>query len=212
MDRRMTPMMEARASRNEDEQEALAHVADRRRGDWEFMKFLQPSRPRTSSPAHICSTLLRARIGLQDVIVSSGTPGENCQFLHRISSPATLYSWISPLTGTATSPATTGLFAKNDQQQKDATRPAKWLYDRSSGRLDHHARDRLHVPPRRKLATRKGPAAANLWGHGLGLGNTTSPSSRASGRSTIRSRSGAWCSALNAARKKFEWGVRIERC
>jgi len=71
----MTPMMEARASKNEDEQEALRMVgAIGDAAHWEFMKFLQPGRTENQLTAHIMQYLysVPGMEDVEDVIVSSG--------------------------------------------------------------------------------------------------------------------------------------------
>src|SRR5258708_30363145 len=71
----MTPMMEARAIKNEDEQEALRMVgAIGDAAHWEFMKFLQPGRTENQLTAHIMQYLysVPGMEDVEDIIVSSG--------------------------------------------------------------------------------------------------------------------------------------------
>ena len=71
----MTPMMEARAVKNEDEQEAMRVVGAI--GDatqWECMKFLRPGITEYQVPAHLMEYLysIPGMEDVEDVIVSSG--------------------------------------------------------------------------------------------------------------------------------------------
>jgi len=71
----MTPMMEARAIKNVDEQECLRMVGAIGDGaHWEFMKFLKPGRTENQMTAHIMEYLysIAGIEDVEDVIVSSG--------------------------------------------------------------------------------------------------------------------------------------------
>jgi len=97
----MTPMMEARAVKNEDEQEALRMVgAIGDAAHWEFMKFLQPGRTENQLTAHIMQYLysVPGMEDVEDVIVPRArTPGRTGAISPTASSsPATSSSWISP--------------------------------------------------------------------------------------------------------------------
>ena len=109
----MTPMMEARAVKNEDEQECFRQVgAIGDAAHWEFMKFLKPGLTENQLTAHIMEFLYNVpgMEDVEDVIVSSGrTPGRTGATSPTASSSrATWCSWISRRSrGTATSRATT---------------------------------------------------------------------------------------------------------
>jgi len=109
----MTPMMEARAIKNEDEQEALRMVgAIGDAAHWEFMKFLQPGRTENQLTAHIMQYLYSVP-GMEDVEERDRVPrpehlAELAQFLrshrqarrhrvHRISAALTWNGYKSCL-------------------------------------------------------------------------------------------------------------------
>ena len=71
----MTPMMEARAVKNQDEQECFRMVgAIGDAAHWEFMKFLRPGLTENQLTAHIMEYLyaIPGMEDVEDVIVSSG--------------------------------------------------------------------------------------------------------------------------------------------
>ena len=97
----MTPMMEARAVKSEDEQECFRIVGAI--GDathWECMKFLRPGITENQVTAHLMEYLynIPGMEDVEDVIVSSGrTPGRTGAISPTASSSrATSCSWIWP--------------------------------------------------------------------------------------------------------------------
>ena len=125
----MTPMMEARAVKNVDEQECMRIVGAI--GDathWECMKFLRPGITENQVTAHLMKYLynIPGMEDVEDVIVSSvPTPGRTGAISPTASSsPATSCSWIWPRSpGTATSPAITAPIASARSRARSRRRP-----------------------------------------------------------------------------------------
>ncbi|HSF21157.1 MAG TPA: M24 family metallopeptidase, partial [Burkholderiales bacterium] len=135
----MTAMMEARAVKNEDEQEALRMVgAIGDAAHWEFMKFLKPGLTENQLTAHIMEFLysVPGMEDVEDVIVSSGpnTWPNWRNFSDRIILPGDIvFMDLAALTwnGYKSCYYRTYCAGKEPtQEQKDIYATAlKWLYD-----------------------------------------------------------------------------------
>ncbi len=135
----MTPMMEARAVKNEDEQECLRIVGAIGDGaHWETMKFLKPGITENQVTAHIMEYLysIPGMEDVEDVIVSSGpnTRPNWRNFSDRIIKPGDIvFMDLAALTwnGYKSCYYRTYCVGKEPtQQQKDIYATAlKWLYD-----------------------------------------------------------------------------------
>jgi Xaa-Pro aminopeptidase len=123
---------------------------------------------------------------VEDVIVSSGpnTWPNWRNFSDRIISPATSCSWIWPRSpGTATSPAITAPIASARSRLARAeghyATALGWLYDSIEAVKAAPPRARSRASGRRRRRPGATPeedqAAANLWGHGLGLAQYDPP-------------------------------------
>ena len=153
----MTPMMEARAVKNVDEQECFRIVGAI--GDathWECMKFLRPGITENQVTAHLMKYLynIPGMEDVEDVIVSSGpnTWPNWRNFSDRIIQPGDIvFMDLAALTwnGYKSCYYRTYCVGKEpSQEQKDTYETAlKWLYDfdRSHQGRRHHARHRAEM-------------------------------------------------------------------
>ncbi len=180
----MTPMMEARAVKNVDEQECFRIVGAI--GDathWECMKFLRPGITENQVTAHLMQYLynIPGMEDVEDVIVSSGpnTWPNWRNFSDRIIQPGDIvFMDLAALTwnGYKSCYYRTYCVGKEpSQEQKDTYATALgWLYD-SIGAVKAGATTRdiaLKWPSAMETwgYEDEDQAAANLWGHGLGPG------------------------------------------
>ena len=208
----MTPMMEARAVKNVDEQECFRIVGAI--GDathWECMKFLRPGITENQVTAHLMKYLynIPGMEDVEDVIVSSGpnTWPNWRNFSDRIIQPGDIvFMDLAALTwnGYKSCYYRTYCVGKEpSKEQKDTYATAlKWLYDsieRGEGRR-HHARHRAEMavgdgdlglrgrgPGRRQpLGPRARPGAVRSAGDLAHL--VARPSGRDQGRHDLRAR------------------------
>jgi Xaa-Pro aminopeptidase len=222
----MTPMMEARAIKNEDEQECLRIVgAIGDAAHWETMRFLRPGLTENQVTAHIMEYLygVPGMEDVEDVIVSSGpnTWPNWRNFSDRIIKPGDIvFMDLAALTwnGYKSCYYRTYCVGKQPtQEQKDVYATAlKWLYD-SIGAVEPGAttRDIALKWPSAKEAwgyEEEDQAAANLWGHGLGLAQYDQPviSRIWSLDHPLEIKPGMVFALETQHGKMFEWGVRIE--
>jgi len=222
----MTPMMEARAVKNVDEQECMRIVgAIGDAAHWETMKFLRPGVTENQVTAHIMHFLysIPGMEDVEDVIVSSGpnTWPNWRNFSDRIIQPGDIvFMDLAALTwnGYKSCYYRTYCVGKEPtQEQKDVYATAlEWLYD-SIGAVKAGAttRDIALKWPSAKEAwgyEEEDQAAANLWGHGLGLAQYDQPviSRIWSLDHPIEIKSGMTFALETQHGIKFRWGVRIE--
>ena len=135
----MTPMMEARAVKNQDEHECMRQVgAIGDAAHWEFMKFLKPGLTENQLTAHIMEFLynIPGMEDVEDVIVSSGlnTWPNWRNFSDRIIKPGDMvFMDLAALTwnGYKSCYYRTYMVGREpNQEQKDYYATAlKWLYD-----------------------------------------------------------------------------------
>ena len=185
----MTPMMEARAVKNVDEQECFRIVGAI--GDathWECMKFLRPGITENQVTAHMMQYLynIPGMEDVEDVIVSSGlnTWPNWRNFSDRIIKPGDIvFMDLAALTwnGYKSCYYRTYCVGKEPtKEQKETYAIAlKWLYD-SIGAVKVGATTRdiaLKWPSAKETwgYEDEDQAAANLWGHGLGLAQYDPP-------------------------------------
>jgi Xaa-Pro aminopeptidase len=222
----MTPMMEARAIKNEDEQEALRMVgAIGDAAHWEFMKFLQPGRTENQLTAHIMQYLysVPGMEDVEDVIVSSGpnTWPNWRNFSDRIVKPGDIvFMDLAALTWNGYKSCYYRTYCAGKEptsEQKDIYATAlKWLYDSIKAvKVGTTTREIASKWPSAKEAwgyAEEDQAAANLWGHGLGLAQYDQPviSRIWSLDHPIEIKEGMVFALETQHGKKFEWGVRIE--
>ncbi len=222
----MTPMMEARAIKNVDEQECLRIVgAIGDAAHWETMRFLKPGLTENEVTAHIMEYLY-ATPGMEDVedvIVSSGpnTWPNWRNFSDRIIRPGDIvFMDLAALTwnGYKSCYYRTYCVGKKptDEQRKVYATALRWLYD-SIGAVKPGAttRDIASKWPSAKEAwgyEEEDQAAANLWGHGLGLAQYDQPviSRIWSLDHPLEIKPGMVFALETQHGKMFEWGVRIE--
>ncbi len=222
----MTPMMEARAIKNVDEQECLRMVGAIGDGaHWEFMKFLKPGRTENEMTAHIMEHLysIPGIEDVEDVIVSSGpnTWPNWRNFSDRIVKPGDIvFMDLAALTwnGYKSCYYRTYCAGKEpSQEQKDVYATAlKWLYDSIKAvKVGTTTREIASQWPSAKEAygyEEEDQAAANLWGHGLGLAQYDPPviSRIWSLDFPVEIKEGMVFALETQHGKRFEWGVRIE--
>jgi Xaa-Pro dipeptidase len=222
----MTPMMEARAVKNEDEQEAMRVVGAI--GDathWECMKFLRPGITENQVTAHLMEYLysIPGMEDVEDVIVSSGpnTWPNWRNFSDRIILPGDIvFMDLAALTwnGYKSCYYRTYCVGKEpSQEQKDVYAIAlEWLYDSIEAvKAGTTTREIASKWPSAKEAwgyEEEDQAAANLWGHGLGLAQYDQPviSRIWSLDHPIEIKPGMVFALETQHGKKFRWGVRIE--
>ena len=222
----MTPMMEARAIKNVDEQECMRMVgAIGDAAHWECMNFLKPGLTENQVTAHIMEFLysIPGMEDVEDVIVSSGpnTWPNWRNFSDRIIKPGDIvFIDLAALTWNGYKSCyyrTYCVGREPTQEQKDIYATALgWLYD---------AIETVKVGATTKDIASKWPsamdtwgyededqAAANLWGHGLGLAQYDTPviSRIWSLDFPVEIRPGMVFALETQHGKRYEWGVRIE--
>jgi Xaa-Pro aminopeptidase len=185
----MTAMMEARAIKNEDEQECARIVgAIGDAAHWETMKFLRPGVTENQVTAHIMKFLysIPGMEDVEDVIVSSGpnTWPNWRNFSDRIIQPGDIvFMDLAALTwnGYKSCYYRTYCVGKEPtQEMKDTYAEAlEWLYDSIEAvKAGTTTREIALKWPSAKDAwgyKEEDQAAANLWGHGLGLAQYDPP-------------------------------------
>jgi Xaa-Pro aminopeptidase len=185
----MTPMMEARAIKNVDEQECARIVgAIGDAAHWECMKFLRPGVTENQVTAHIMKFLynIPGMEDVEDVIVSSGpnTWPNWRNFSDRIIQPGDIvFMDLAALTwnGYKSCYYRTYCVGKEpSQEMKDTYEQALgWLYDSIEAvKAGTTTREIALKWPSAKEAygyEEEDQAAANLWGHGLGLAQYDPP-------------------------------------
>jgi Xaa-Pro aminopeptidase len=222
----MTPMMEARAVKNVDEQECLRMVgAIGDAAHWETMKFLRPGITENQVTAHIMKFLysIPGMEDVEDVIVSSGpnTWPNWRNFSDRIIQPGDIvFMDLAALTwnGYKSCYYRTYCVGKEpSDEQKDVYATAlKWLYDSINAvKAGTTTREIASQWPSAKEAygyEDEDQAAANLWGHGLGLAQYDPPviSRIWSLDHPIEIKPGMVFALETQHGKLFRWGVRIE--
>ena len=222
----MTPMMEARAVKNVDEQECFRIVGAI--GDathWECMKFLRPGITENQVTAHLMKYLynIPGMEDVEDVIVSSGpnTWPNWRNFSDRIIQPGDIvFMDLAALTwnGYKSCYYRTYCVGKEpSQEQKDTYATAlKWLYDSMDAvKVGATTRDiALKWPSAMETwgYEDEDQAAANLWGHGLGLAQYDPPviSRIWSLDHPIEIKEGMTFALETQHGKRFRYGVRIE--
>jgi len=222
----MTPMMEARAIKSVDEQECMRMVgAIGDAAHWECMKFLKPGLTENQVTAHIMEFLysIPGMEDVEDVIVSSGpnTWPNWRNFSDRIIKPGDIvFMDLAALTwnGYKSCYYRTYCVGREPTQEQKAIYAIalKWLYD---------AIETVKVGITTREIASKWPsamdtwgyededqAAANLWGHGLGLAQYDTPviSRIWSLDFPVEIKSGMVFALETQHGKKYEWGVRIE--
>ncbi len=222
----MTPMMEARAIKNVDEQECMRIVgAIGDAAHWETMRFLKPGLTENQVTAHIMEYLYRVpgMEDVEDVIVSSGpnTWPNWRNFSDRIIKPGDIvFMDLAALTwnGFKSCYYRTYCVGKQttDEHKRIYDTALKWLYDSIDAvKPGATTRDIALKWPSAKETwgyEEEDQAAANLWGHGLGLAQYDQPviSRIWSLDYPLEIRPGMVFALETQHGKMFEWGVRIE--
>jgi Xaa-Pro aminopeptidase len=222
----MTPMMEARAIKNVDEHECMRMVgAIGDAAHWECMKFLKPGLTENKVTAHIMEFLysIPGMEDVEDVIVSSGpnTWPNWRNFSDRIIRPGDIvFMDLAALTwnGYKSCYYRTYCVGKEPtQEQKDYYATAlKWLYDSIKAvKVGTTTREIAMQWPSAKEAwgyEEEDQAAANLWGHGLGLAQYDPPviSRIWSLDHPVEIKEGMVFALETQHGKTHQWGVRIE--
>ena len=218
--------MDARAVKNVDEQECFRIVgAIGDAAHWETMKFLRPGLTENQVTAHIMEYLynIPGMEDVEDVIVSSGpnTWPNWRNFSDRIIKPGDIvFMDLAALTwnGYKSCYYRTYCVGKEPtQKQKDIYAIAlEWLYKAiNEVKVGATTRDIASVWPSAKEAwgyEEEDQAAANLWGHGLGLAQYDPPviSRIWSLDHPIDIQEGMTFALETQHGIPFEWGVRIE--
>ena len=222
----MSPMMEARAVKNVDEQECLRMVgAIGDAAHWETMKFLKPGVTENQVTAHIMKFLysIPGMEDVEDVIVSSGpnTWPNWRNFSDRIIQPGDIvFMDLAALTwnGYKSCYYRTYCVGKEptDEQKEVYATALKWLYDSIGAvKAGTTTREIASKWPSAKEAygyAEEDQAAANLWGHGLGLAQYDPPviSRIWSLDHPIEIKPGMVFALETQHGKMYRWGVRIE--
>ncbi len=222
----MSPMMEARAVKNVDEQECMRIVgAIGDAAHWETMKFLRPGITENQVTAHIMQFLyaIPGMEDVEDVIVSSGpnTWPNWRNFSDRIIQPGDIvFMDLAALTWNGYKSCyyrTYCVGREPSQEQKDVYKKAlEWLYDSIGAvKAGTTTREIASKWPSAMDAwgyKEEDQAAANLWGHGLGLAQYDPPviSRIWSLDHPIEIQPGMVFALETQHGKRFEWGVRIE--
>ena len=222
----MSPMMEARAVKNVDEQECLRIVGAIGDGaHWETMKFLRPGITENQVTAHIMEYLysIPGMEDVEDVIVSSGpnTWPNWRNFSDRIIQPGDIvFMDLAALTwnGYKSCYYRTYCVGKEptDEQKEVYATALKWLYDSIGAvKAGTTTREIASKWPSAKEAygyEEEDQAAANLWGHGLGLAQYDPPviSRIWSLDHPIEIKPGMVFALETQHGKMYRWGVRIE--
>jgi Xaa-Pro dipeptidase len=185
----MSPMMEARAIKNEDEQNCARIVgAIGDAAHWATMKFLEPGVTENQVTAHIMKFLydIPGMEDVEDVIVSSGpnTWPNWRNFSDRIVQPGDItFMDLAALTWNGYKSCyyrTYCVGREPTQKMKDVYAEAlDWLYASIEAvKVGATTRDIALKWPSAKEAwgyEEEDQAAANLWGHGLGLAQYDPP-------------------------------------
>ncbi len=222
----MSPMMEARAVKNVDEQECFRIVgAIGDAAHWETMNFLKPGVTENQVTAHIMNFLydIPGVEDVEDVIVSSGpnTWPNWRNFSDRIIKPGDIvFMDLAALTWNGYKSCyyrTYCVGAEPSKKQKEIYATAlEWLYKAiNEVKPGATTRDIAAVWPSAKEVwgyKEEDQAAANLWGHGLGLAQYDPPviSRIWSLDHPIDIQEGMTFALETQHGIPFEWGVRIE--
>ena len=222
----MSAMMEARAVKNVDEQECLRTVgAIGDAAHWETMKFLKPGLTENQVTAHIMKFLysIPGMEDVEDVIVSSGpnTWPNWRNFSDRIVKPGDIvFMDLAALTwnGYKSCYYRTYCVGKEptDEQKKYYATALKWLYDSIKAvKVGTTTKEIASKWPSAKEAwgyAEEDQAAANLWGHGLGLAQYDPPviSRIWSLDHPVKIEEGMVFALETQHGKTHQWGVRIE--
>jgi Xaa-Pro dipeptidase len=222
----MTAMMEARAIKNKDEQECLRIVgAIGDAAHWETMKFLEPGVTENQVTAHIMDYLYSfpGMEDVEDVIVSSGpnTWPNWRNFSDRIIKPGDItFMDLAALTWNGYKSCyyrTYCVGGQPTQEMKDYYAIAlEWLYDSIDAvKAGTTTREIAEKWPSAKDVwgyEEEDQAAANLWGHGLGLAQYDPPviSRIWSLDHPIEIKPGMVFALETQHGKPLEFGVRIE--
>ncbi|HEY5624469.1 MAG TPA: Xaa-Pro peptidase family protein [Gammaproteobacteria bacterium] len=222
----MSPMMEARAVKNVDEQECFRIVgAIGDAAHWETMNFLKPGLTENQVTAHIMKFLydIPGMEDVEDVIVSSGpnTWPNWRNFSDRIIKPGDIvFMDLAALTWNGYKSCyyrTYCVGAEPSEKQKEIYATAlEWLYKSiNEVKVGATTKDIASVWPSAKEAwgyEEEDQAAANLWGHGLGLAQYDPPviSRIWSLDHPIEIQEGMTFALETQHGIPFEWGVRIE--
>ena len=222
----MTPMMEARAVKSPDEQECFRIVGAI--GDathWECMKFLRPGVTENQVTAHLMQYLynIPGMEDVEDVIVSSGpnTWPNWRNFSDRIIQPGDLV--IIDMAAVTWSGYKSCMYRtycvgkEPTQEQKEYYKIAyDWLYQAiAKVRPGATTRDIASVWPSASHTwgyKEEDQAAANLWGHGLGLAQYDPPviSRIYSLDFPVEIQPGMSFALETQHGKPLQWGVRVE--
>ncbi|MCZ6497460.1 MAG: Xaa-Pro peptidase family protein [Gammaproteobacteria bacterium] len=222
----MSPMMDARAVKNVDEQECFRIVgAIGDAAHWETMKFLRPGVTENQVTAHIMKFLydIPGVEDVEDVIVSSGpnTWPNWRNFSDRIIKPGDIvFMDLAALTWNGYKSCyyrTYCVGAEPSEKQKEIYATAlEWLYKAiNEVKPGATTRDIAAVWPSAKEVwgyDEEDQAAANLWGHGLGLAQYDPPviSRIWSLDHPIEILEGMTFALETQHGLPFKWGVRIE--
>ena len=222
----MSAMMEARAIKNEDEQECLRIVgAIGDAAHWRTMKFLEPGVTENQVTAHIMEYLYTfpGMEDVEDVIVSSGpnTWPNWRNFSDRIVKPGDItFMDLAALTWNGYKSCyyrTYCVGAEPTREMKDYYAIAlEWLYDSIDAvKAGTSTREIAEKWPSAKDVwgyEEEDQAAANLWGHGLGLAQYDPPviSRIWSLDHPIEIKPGMVFALETQHGKPLEFGVRIE--
>ena len=222
----MSAMMEARAIKNVDEQECLRIVgAIGDAAHWRTMKFLEPGVTENQVTAHIMEYLYTfpGMEDVEDVIVSSGpnTWPNWRNFSDRIIKPGDItFMDLAALTWNGYKSCyyrTYCVGARPTQEMKDYYAIAlEWLYDSIDAvKAGTSTREIAEKWPSAKDVwgyEEEDQAAANLWGHGLGLAQYDPPviSRIWSLDHPIEIKPGMVFALETQHGKPMEFGVRIE--
>ena len=222
----MSAMMEARAVKNVDEQECLRTVgAIGDAAHWETMKFLKPGLTENQVTAHIMKFLysIPGMEDVEDVIVSSGpnTWPNWRNFSDRIIQPGDIvFMDLAALTwnGYKSCYYRTYCVGKEptDEQKEIYAIALKWLYDSidavKAGTTTREIASKWPSAEEAYGYKEEDQAAANLWGHGLGLAQYDPPviSRIWSLDHPIEIKAGMVFALETQHGKMYRWGVRIE--
>ena len=222
----MTAMMEARAIKNQDEQECMRIVgAIGDAAHWQTMKFLEPGITENQVTAHIMDYLYSwpGMEDVEDVIVSSGpnTWPNWRNFSDRIILPGDItFMDLAALTWNGYKSCyyrTYCVGGETTQEMKDYYAQAlEWLYDSIDAvKAGTTTREIAEKWPSAKDVwgyEEEDQAAANLWGHGLGLAQYDPPviSRIWSLDYPIEIKPGMVFALETQHGKPLEFGVRIE--
>jgi len=185
----MSPMMEARAVKNVDEQECMRIVgAIGDAAHWECMKFLKPGITENQVTAHIMHFLynIPGMEDVEDVIVSSGpnTWPNWRNFTDRIIQPGDIvFMDLAALTWNGYKSCYYRTYSvgrePNDEIKGIYAEALDWLQGSMEAvKVGASTRDIALKWPSAKEAwgyEEEDQAAANLWGHGLGLAQYDPP-------------------------------------